>query len=536
MSDNTIFDNANNSSSGDRPPAQDSNQKITTQDLYGPSGSSMATPQSGEQNVQQAQIDSQSDSSQVAFQEPSETNEQQAVFYQANPPLNTRMSLLLGNKKLLIGIAVGGFLILIIIFGLISRIRSGGRGNGASNATLTYWGLWEEDKTMDTIINDFEKKNPGIKINYEKQDPEKYKERLVTRIENDTQAPDVFTFHNTWLPSLTNSSDNILLPLSTEAVNADDFQKNYYPVVQKDLIKNGAIYGIPQGIDTLSLFINKEIFEAAGLKIPTTWEEFNSTAKSLTVKDSDGKIKTAGVALGTYDNITHAPDVVSLLLVANGLNLESIDKQEDLLKQTMRHYTSFTSTPESVWNNTLSPSRDMFIGGNLAMYFGYSWDIFVINSMNKELKFEIHPVPYLPSEGGRQNRVTIASYWANGISAKSKNQKEAFLFIKYLGEKETLQKIYTEASKTRLFGMPYARKDLASTLSKNGIVYPFVKQAEYSTSSYFSSDTHDSLYNGPLNDYLGNAIRQIISSGGSVDSAVKTFIQGVNQVRSQAQK
>jgi maltose-binding protein MalE len=56
---------------------------------------------------------------------------------------------------------------------------------------------------------------------------------------------------------------------------------------------------LPQGIDTLALYINTDIFNG-GIKIPQTWEEFNMAAKELTVKDADkGKL---GVALGTYDN------------------------------------------------------------------------------------------------------------------------------------------------------------------------------------------------------------------------------------------
>jgi hypothetical protein len=54
-------------------------------------------------------------------------------------------------------------------------------------------------------------KKSGIKIKYEKQDPQN-KKRLLQRVKNNTEAPDIFTFHNTWVPTLTSSSDNILCP------------------------------------------------------------------------------------------------------------------------------------------------------------------------------------------------------------------------------------------------------------------------------------------------------------------------------------
>jgi ABC-type glycerol-3-phosphate transport system substrate-binding protein len=169
------------------------------------------------------------------------------------------------------------------------------------------------------------------------------------------------------------------------------------------------------------------------------------------------------------------------------------------------------------------------------MYFGYSWDIFAIQAYNKDLHFEIHPVPYLPKGGSMTKKQSIASYWVNGVSKKSKHQIEALLLIKYLAQKDVVQKIYSESSKTRLFGMPYARVDLADTLSDNSLIYPFVSQAQNATSSYFVSDTHDTSYNEPLNDYLANAIRQAHSSV-SVTSIVDTLLSGVSQVRTQGQQ
>lgn len=531
MDENTIFDNNNNQSST-TIPAKDTPSKISVQDLYGSSNVEPVISQTPLQNIEQPVVSPQADV--VSNVEPIQAPVQQAEIQYSQQSSLSPVKSLLGNKKLVIGLAVGFILVFLVMVGIISRFFGSGNGSGAGNATLTYWGLWEENRTMEAIIDDFEKKNPGIKIKYEKQDPEKYKERLLTRVKNGTEAPDIFTFHNSWVPTLTNTSDNILAPLSKDVISVDEFKNSYYPIIQKDLTKKGAIYGLPQGVDTIALFINKDIFTAAGVKTPSTWEEFNTAAKSLTVKDSNGKLKTAGVALGTFDNITHASDVVALLMATNGVNLDEIDGEKEYLTGAINYYSTFAKGDDSVWDNTLINSREMFASGNLGMYFGYSWDIFVLNSLNKDLKFEVHPVPYLPRENGAQNKVTIASYWANGVSLKGKHQKEAFLFLKYLGEKETLQKIYTEASKLRGFGMPYARKDLAASLSNNLMVYPFSNQADYAVSTYFSSDTYDSLYNGPLNDYLGNTIREQITGGVTADESIDTLLKGVNQVRAQA--
>lgn len=424
--------------------------------------------------------------------------------------------------KAFIKAVLGIVVVLLIGFVLLHFVipRFGQKQN--EKVTLTYWGLWEDKPTMQAIISDFTRENPNIEVTYIKQDIKQYRERLTTRIQNGT-GPDIFRFHNTWLLQLS----SVLLPLSSDVIKKEDFQKWFYPVSQNDLTLNGAIYGIPLGIDTLALFVNSEIFEVASASVPTNWDDFVKTARLLTVKDENGKIKTAGAALGTFDNITHAPDVISLLLIQNGADLKNLTATSQKASEALDFYTLFAKGEGNVWDETLDLSLLAFAKGNLAMYFGYSWDIFAIKAMNPKLTFQIHPVPHLPKRS-----MTIASYWAEGASVKSKHQKEALLFLKFLTNKETEEKLFLEQSKTRLFGEPYARKDLAETLKDNSLVYPFVLQAQDSVSSFFVSDTFDNGLNSQMNGYLGNAIRSILGNT-SPQSAVNTLSAGVSQVLKQ---
>lgn len=431
------------------------------------------------------------------------------------PPLPKRS---VGWKKVLLfaGIAVVVLLIMFVLF----RVGSSFFGNAkAENVTLTYWGLWEDDAVMKSVLTDFHREHPEITVNYVRKDIKQYRQSLVTQINNGT-GPDVYRYHNSWTPVM----QSILQPLSSEVVTPDQFKELYYPVIQRDLIRNGAIYGLPLGMDTIALFVNTELFQAAGVAVPQTWNDFITVSKELTVKDSEGKIQTAGAALGTYDNIAHAPDIISVLMAQNGTNFSQFSSTLDNTTQALEFYTQFAKGQGSVWNETLDPSLIAFAKGNLAMYFGYSWDIFAIKELSPDLAFTTHAVPALP---GRQ--YTVASYWVEGVSSKSKHQKEAMLLMQYLAKKETAQKFYQESAKTRLFGEPYARRDLAETLKSNTLIYPFVSQAETAVSTYFVSDTYDDGLNGPLNAYLGNAVRSM-QGNSSGDSAVETLSQGVGQV------
>lgn len=167
--------------------------------------------------------------------------------------------------KKLVKIGIGIVVVLLVFSFVFSVVIPLITKNVGGKVTLTYWGLWEDSKTMQTIISDFERQNPNITINYTNQDIKQYRERLVTRI-NDGNGPDIFTLHNSWYPMLS----SVLLPLPTDVISTTDFKKSFYPVAETDLIKNGAIYAIPLEIDTLQLYFNTKLFQAAGLTPPQT--------------------------------------------------------------------------------------------------------------------------------------------------------------------------------------------------------------------------------------------------------------------------
>lgn len=506
MDDKTIFQNPNSGSSNPNEfsPAPSSDNPFV------PPPSPQPPPEIPESNLAQEN----------PFAPPSQPQE---VYKPANfepPPPPPQQSSFLSFSNI-IKVLIGFVTIAAVLF-LIFKVLPGFFNKDSGKVTLTYWGLWEDAHTMQAIISEFERENPNIKVDYSKQDIKQYREKLATRIENGT-GPDIFKFHNTW----TVVFKDVLLPMSSDVITKEEFTKNYFPVVQKDMIAGGAIYGIPLQIDTLALYVNTELLAAAGISAPTNWQDFITASRQLTVKEESGKILTAGAGFGTFDNITHAPDIISLLLVQNGATLEDLNSTLKQTSDALAFYTSFATGDGNVWDDTLEPSIVAFANGSLAMYFGYSWDYFTLKAANPNLNFAVAPVPHLPG----QNQ-TIASYWAEGVSAKSKNQEEALLFMKYLAQKETNQKLFTEQSKTRFFGELYPRRDLAETLKDNPVAYPFVSQAKDAVSSFFASDTYDNAINSQMNVYLGNAVRSILNDTSPM-TAAETLANGASQVLTQ---
>lgn len=387
---------------------------------------------------------------------------------------------------------------------------------------LTYWGLWEEEATFAPIIESFQKKHPNIKITYKKQSPQEYRERLITAIEKG-EGPDLFRFHNTWLPML----KDYLAPVPKKVMSHSQFEATFYPVAQEDLKFQDKYYGLPLEIDGLALFYNEKILNAAGFSPPTTWEDFRSTALALTVKDQDGRIVTSGAALGTTGNIEHFSDILALIMLQNGVDLKNPNSPQGV--EALIFYRMFAEPPQNTWDETLDNSILAFAQGQVAMIFAPSWQIFVIKAMNPNLPFKVAPVPQLPGVN-----ITWASYWAEGVSSKSKYQDEAFEFLKYLTSRETMVALYTEAAKTRLFGEPYSRMDLAPTLLNDPFVSPFISQAQNAKSFPMCSRTYDNGINDRIIKYFEDAVNSL-SLGTSPQSALETASKGVQQVLSDYQ-
>lgn len=438
------------------------------------------------------------------------------IFQDQNPTIQPAISTKSKRGRLIKLVAIL-FIIPIILFAISNIIFPQFNNSKDKSVTLTYWGFREDSNTMAPIISDFEKENPNIKIVYSKQDPTDYREKLTTRIQNGT-GPDIFKFHNTWYPMLSSE----LLPLPQETIEKKQFADSFYTVAQKDLIKNGAIYGIPLGMDTLVMYVNTKIFEDA--EVPTTWQEFIDVSTKLTKRDENGRIVTAGAALGTFENVTHAPDIISLLFAQNGVDINNLANYTEKISDALQFYTNFSLIETNVWDSTLDPSLSAFSQGKLAMFFGYYWDYFEIKKVNPNLTFKVMPVPQLLTS----SKFNIASYWADGVSTKSQNQKEALLFMKFLAKKETAQKFHQEQSKVRTLAEPYGNKNLAEEL-KGTEAYVFVDQAKTAVSSPFVDNTRDNGLNDRLNSVLKETITDILGSGG-LEGATRTLLEGYSQV------
>lgn len=426
--------------------------------------------------------------------------------------------------KVLILAAVA-VLLVIAVFAVYKILTS----NNSSKPTgeITWWGLWEDQAIVQPLIDDYQSQHGGVKINYIKQSPQDYRERLTSSLATGA-GPDIFSYHNSWVPMFRTSLDS--LPASV--MNPADFAKTFYPIVSSDLTSGSNIVGIPLEYDALTLYINQDIFDKAGKSAPTTWDDFRNLAKSLTVKDDQGVITQAGAAMGRTENVDSWPEILGLLMLQNGVDLSNPTGKS--AEDALTFFTIF-STNDGVWDATQPSSTQAFAAGKLAMYIGPSWRALDIIQQNPSLKFKSYPIPQLPKDSPSQADITYATYWAQGVWSGSSNKAAAWDFLKFLSSKESLTKLYSNEAQYRNFGEPYSRIEMADLLKSHPLIGSIISQAPGAVSWYLGSRTFDGPtgINSLMNTYFGDAVNAVADTSMPVDKALATAASGVAQVLAQ---
>ncbi len=387
--------------------------------------------------------------------------------------------------------------------------------------TITYWGLWEPTEVLSQVISDFEKSNPQYKIDYRKQSHRDYRERLQTAIASGN-GPDIFRFHASWTPMLQGE----LSPMPSSVMSDAEYKKVFYPIAAQQLAVKGRIVGIPLMYDGLALFYNVDILKTANAEPPQNWAELRSLADALTSpseKSARGSapLQRSGLAIGNAENVEHFSDILGLLILQNGGDLANPNSPE--VRDALLFYTNFIKE-DMVWSDALPSSTVAFARGDTAMMLAPSWRAHDVKNLNPNLEFGIAPAPKLADI-----RLGWATYWAEGVNVKSKNQDGAWAFLKYLSTADVLKKMYADAAQVRSFGEIYPRQDMAAELNDDPIVSQFLVDAPTADAWYLSSYTHDNGINDQLIKYYKDAVNGILA-GQTVDDVIEALEAGTTQV------
>lgn len=311
----------------------------------------------------------------------------------------------------------------VLIFALVV---SG--GNNTAVGAVTLWGTFDESRVTAVLRAASETDERLNNVTYVRKDPATYESDLVNALASGT-GPDLFFIRDD--RAVFDGAKTIHIPFSS--LSETQFKNTFLDAARPFVASDGVI-AVPLVADPLVLFWNKDLLAAAGMTTPPRyWDEFLSVAQRLTVLTDSGVIKKSAVALGEYDNINNAEDILSMLILQAGgaiIVRDSAGKMYSGLApqqgstgqpslSALRFYTQFAdpSQDDYSWNRSLPESRTAFAQGTVALYIGHASESALIASTNPNLNYAMAPVPQV-----RDARpLNVATVYALAVPRTAKN-------------------------------------------------------------------------------------------------------------------
>lgn len=283
---------------------------------------------------------------------------------------------------------------------------------------LEVWGTFDDSDVYADIFSEYRKINPYVgEISYRKLPLETYKEDLLNALAAG-KGPDIFMIRNAWRSSF----EDKVVP-APDRLTEKQFRDAFVDVAAADFVVDGKIYGVPLSVDSLGLYYNKDIFNAAGITSPpATWEELLADVGRLNAIDGFGNVNQSAVALGTAYNINRSTDILTALMLQMGSGIGQtrggrMEFSDEGSQQALDFYTQFARVGSNFysWNPRLHYSIDAFYEGTLAMMINYSYHSATIKQKNAKLNFGVAPLPQFAGSAP----VNVANYWGFAV-AKNK--------------------------------------------------------------------------------------------------------------------
>jgi ABC-type glycerol-3-phosphate transport system substrate-binding protein len=425
-----------------------------------------------------------------------------------------------------------GVILAIAIFS--GKLPVGKSASDGPAGTVTMWGVLPSQVMRDYIANALSA-YPELRVTYVQKDARTLQSDLVNALASGV-GPDLVTVS----PSDIIANKDRLLPIPYTSLPLQTFQNTF--VDQASLFTRAdGILAIPLVIDPMVMYYNKDLLTSAfAVKPPSTWDEVTALNKQLTQKDDGGVLSVETIAMGTFDNIAHAKDLVAMITLQAGGTLIGFDEMSKKYIPTLTYGTQaggypfaialdlFTSFAKSTdpdrysWNASLPLDTDQFVAGKLALYFGYGSELATLRKKNPNLNFNVAMVP---QSSRRPTKATYGKMIGLAVTKMSKQPALSVLVANQLAQKESLQ-LYLDRDST----LAPARKDMLAEIPESDALRTLVYRSAIISKNFLDPDpSQTSLLFKKIIDQINAGVMSPEMSMTGADSLMKSILEKVQK-------
>ena len=336
-------------------------------------------------------------------------------------------------KRKALALALGLMLTIGMFAGCGNKADSSTSGTDSGkkeDVTITY-AIWDsnQQKGLRKMADEFEAANPGIKINITVTGWADYWTALEAGATGGS-LPDTFWMHSNNIYKY--ASNDMLLNLNDKIKNSKKIEMDKFPKGLTDIYNfKGNQFAIPKDYDTIGLWYNKKMFDAAGVAYPTdkwTWKDLYDAAKKLTKAD--------GSQYGILAPL-HNQEGYYNFVYQNGGKIITADKKsgydDPKTIEAMKFYVGLVKDGLSPKEFGDAERATDMQSGKCAMGFFGSWNLSGFTSNEYMAKnFDVAVLPASDNGG----KASIFNGLGNAIAKNTKHPEEAWKWVEYLSSKE----------------------------------------------------------------------------------------------------
>src|SRR3989344_631695 len=340
---------------------------------------------------------------------------------------------------------------------VVLAVYRGGGNVREQPISVTVWGSLSADAVRAAITSGVGK-DTMLRINYVQKSESTFDGDLAEAIARG-RGPDIVLLRQDSL--LTNLAKIESIPFSGYPLR--DFRNGFIEEGELLLTGSGAL-GLPFSIDPLVMYWNRDIFSTEGIANPPRyWDEIPSLAQRLTRRDSSN-ITRSVIALGGYDNVRNAKEILSLLLLQSGSKVTvwngaytSVDAKLSGTSvpagDVLAFYMQFSDARKNVqtWGPALPGSESMFLTNRLALYLGFASESTDLRDKSPNLNFDVSMVPQSRT-GGVQ--ATFGRLYSLSLLKTSKDKNGSLVALKAMTSRDAISKLATTLR------LPPVRRDI----------------------------------------------------------------------------